>query len=238
MKDPKKTNSDESTPSFSKGGSRMYEYAGGEFDRPTLGIPPEKHFEFQERREKVYEQLFGASESVYHEILPMLPHVDVYIHAPNKDRPFYTLVTGGMSSTEMTLPKGISREYARSELVFYCREPKPEYQELLRKLAHFPHDNSTWLSFGHTMPNGNPPKPIFGNPSLNTFLFMPSIVAPDSELGERLSLDGDPVNLVWVVLISTAECNYKLEHGMDAFYDLLDKHNHPFVFDDGRRSYL
>lgn len=225
-------------PKRSKGGSRMYEYSGGEFDKPQIGFSDESHAAFQEQREKLYESLFGEADSVYHEVLPLVPHVDVYVYKPTSDRDFYTLITGGMSDLRMTLPRGVSSEYARAELVFYCKEPEKSFQETLRRLAHFPHDNKTWLSYGHTMPNGNPPTPVFGSALLTTFLFMPSIVAPESDLEKNLVLDGDPVNLLWVVPLTTAECEYKLENGVNGIYDLFDEHKHPVAFDHRRNSYV
>ncbi len=223
---------------YSAGGSRIHRYSGGEFDNPEIRVPPEEHHDFQQKRERVFDSVFGDSENVFHEVLPLFPHIDVYVHAPTEQRDFYTLVTGGMSNDRMTLPQGVPTDFARAELVFYCNEPKPEYAELLRKLAHFPHDNRTWLSYGHTMPNGQPPEPIFENPQLDTLILLGSIVAPDSTFEEQLSLNGDPVNLLWLLPISTPECQYKLDHGADAFYEILDKNQHPFVFEPDRQSYL
>ena len=132
---------------------------------------------------------------------------------------------------------GVGVEYRRAELIFYASEDRPEYMEFLRRLAHFPHDNHTWLHWGHTMPNGNPPEPIFGSRVLDSIFFMPSILTPDSELGGRLSWNGESINFLWCVPITSAECALKLEQGTDSLYDLFDANEHPFVFDGGRDSY-
>ena len=222
----------------SRGGSRLLKYGGEEFTRPEFGFTEESSQELTEAREKAYDTLFGEAGSVYHEMLPFVPHVDVYRYPPTDERPFYTLVTGGMSDLPMNSPEELGSDFRRAELVFYASEGRDEYQELLRRLAHFPHDNNTWLHWGHTMPNGSPPEPLFGSQSLDSFFFMASIVRPDSELGERLIWQSEPVNLVWCVPVSTAECELKLEHGADALYDLFDEHKHPFVFPGDRRSYV
>ena len=157
---------------------------------------------------------------------------------PNGKRDFYSFVTGGMSDMPMNSPSELGGESRRIELVFYASDDSQEYAEFLRRLAHFAHDNNTWLHWGHTMPNGTPPTPLFGNDALDTIFFMPSIVSPDSQLGERLTIKSDPVNLVWCVPITNAECQHKLDNGTDALYDLFDANDHPFVFAGQRASYI
>ena len=222
----------------SKGGSRLIKYGGHEFDRTQFGFTDESTQELVELREKSYDSIFGKSDLVYHEIMPMVPHIDIFKYPPTAERPFYTFITSGMSDIPMTLPKELSSEYRRIELVLYTSEDKPEFSEMLRRLAHFPHDNQTWLHWGHTMPNGTPAELLFDSSCLDSFFFIPSIVRPDSELGKRLIWQGEPIHLVWCVPISTAECNYKLEKGSNAIYDLFDKFDHPIAFSSNRKSYV
>ena len=58
----------------SPGGSDMLRYRGGEFDMPTPGFIDESTVLNQEARENLYGGLFGESETVYHEVLPFVPH--------------------------------------------------------------------------------------------------------------------------------------------------------------------
>ena len=67
---------------------------------------------------------------------------------------------------------------------------------------------------------------------------MSSIIQNDSGLGERLAWHDEPVQLVWCVPITAAECELKLEKGTDALYDLFEEHQHPFVFSGDRESYV
>lgn len=124
------------------------------------------------------------------------------------------------------------------ELIFYCAEAREEYLAKLRWVAHFPHNSKSWLGHGHTLPNGNPPEPWWGNTILDTFFFLPPIVTEDQTLPEHLQLDGEPVHFLWVVPLTTPECNFKLTKGLDAMLDLFQQHRHPYVFDPNRRSYL
>jgi hypothetical protein len=149
-------------------------------------------------------------------------------------RDFYTLVTGGMSDLPMRIPRGASAN--RTELVMYVPEPKEVYLEILRFLAHFPHEHNTWFGHGHTFPNGQPPQPYFEDSVLDTTLMISSIARPDSTLHERLKIDKDPVHLLWVVPITTAESEFKLQQGIDALMDLFDRYDHPFVLDETRPS--
>ena len=224
----------------SPGGSVILRYGGQEFDKPQFGILNEETIEWAKRRESVYEDSFGPIGEVFHEVLPMVPHIDLYQFKPGyQGRDFWTLVTSGMSDLAMTLPRDVPESLGRVELVFYCEKPEKNYLDLLRVLAHFPHDNKTWLCSGHTMPNGNPAAPIFAHtPHLNTFIFMGSILSPDKDVGKRLLIESCPVNLLWVVPITTAECELKLSRGMDAIYDLFDSVNHPHVFNGDRESYV
>jgi len=194
---------------------------------------------FAQARESVYEHLFGKALSVSHELRPLIPHIDVYTFQRSQaDTIVYSLVTGGMSDLEMTLPRGAKGVPRRVELVFYCSEPRDEYIATLRWVAHFPHDAKSWLGHGHTMPNGDPPAPFWGSKELDTLLFMPPIVKKDQTLPSELKLGGEPVHFLWVVPLTTAECNLKLEKGFDAILNLFQLQRHPHVFDPLRKSYV
>jgi Suppressor of fused protein (SUFU) len=88
------------------------------------------------------------------------------------------------------------------------------------------------------MPNGNPAEPFWGSKELDTLLFMPPIVVKDQSLPFELQIEGHPVHFLWVVPLTTAECNYKLEKGFDAIIDLFQEDRHPHIFDPTRKSYV
>jgi len=224
----------------SPGGSTIHRYSTSEWAEPHLAAADDLSMQFGEAREKVYQRLFGKAESVYHEVFLLRPHVDVFTHARSSPQgKVCALVTGGMSDLPMNVPPAAGKAAPRRvELIFYCSEPKQEYLETLRWLARFPHDQNAWLSYWHTLPNGNPPAPVCGSEILDTFLFMPTIVKRDQDLPKQLILAGDPVHFLWVVPISSPECKLKLEHGFGAIVDLFQRHRHPHVFDPRRKSYV
>jgi hypothetical protein len=209
-------------------------------EQPEIEVDLDEHLtRYTTEREEVYEKVFGQALSVSHEVFPLVPHVDVYTHRRSQgDKNVYSLVTGGMSDLPMTLPRSARDEVRRAELIFYCSEPREEYVAMLRWLAHFPHTYKTCLGYGHTIPNGNPPAPFWGSEALDTILFMPPIVVRDQTLQDELQLEGDPVHFLWVVPLTSAECNLKLHKGFDAILELFEEHRHPHVFDPTRKSYV
>jgi hypothetical protein len=220
------------------GGAAVIQH-GKEAPKTPIGFTDQSTAGFGPARESVYQRLFGEALSVSHEVFPLIPHVDVYtFRRKSGDRQVYALVTGGMSDLPMTLPGAATGMPKRVELIFYCSEPREEYIATLRWLAHFPHTYKTCVGFGHTIPNGNPPEPFWGSDCLDTILFLPPIVRRDQGLADELSLGGDPVSFLWVVPLSGAECNLKLEKGLDAIMELFTQHRHPHVFDPARKSYV
>ena len=185
-------------------------------------------------REAAYERLFGERVNVSHESTPKVPHINVNAYKRN----FYTLVTSGMSDLPMNLdPQAVGKSARRVELVFYCAGIRPEYIETLRWLAHFPHDYQTWVGHGHTIPNGSPSAPMWSSRNLDTVLLMPTIVKPDNGLREHLTIQNDPVELLWVVPLSKAECDLKLAKGFPAILDLFERNHHSHIFNPDRDSY-
>lgn len=203
------------------------------------GFADEACAQFAGKRNDVYGRLFGKVHDASMEAVPLVPRVDIhtYFRTGSDGGRVCTLVTAGMSDLPMAIPAkaGVPR---RVELIFYCSEPTAEYVNTLRWLAHFPHDQKTWIGSGHTIPNGNPPAPFFGSSALNTILLLPSIVQRDRTLSEQLTLEGDPVHFLWVVPITGAECKLKLDRGTNAILDLFGKHRHPHVFNPNRTSYV
>ncbi len=216
------------------GGSEILPYVAA---KTPVGVPLEATERNRKQRESVYRDFFGPCDFVDHEVGLQIPHVDVYVYPTGYEgRDFSTLVTGGMSDLPMHVPRG--EKVRRTELVLYVHEPKEEYIAILRLLAHFPHDHRTWLDHGHTFPNGNPAQPLFEESALDTLLLLDSIVYPDATLDQHLQIGKDPVHLLWVVPLTTAECELKLRDGTNAILDLFERFQHPFILNAARRSYV
>jgi hypothetical protein len=226
-------------PETSPGGSIIHRYKNNEWLARRVGFTDESSAKFGEARRDAYGRLFGKVHGVFEEALPLSPRVEVrtYYRRGEDGRDVCTLVTSGMSDLKMSVPAG-AKAPRRVELIFYCSEPNHEYLETMHWLAHFPHDQRTWIGSGHTIPNGSPPEPFFGSAVLDTILLIPPIVKRDQTLPEELILDGEPVHFLWVVPLTTAECNLKLAKGLNAILGLFGKNRHPHVFDPNRASYV
>src|SRR5579859_8301074 len=174
----------------SPGGSIIHRYKD-KWLPSRMGFTDESSAKFAETPNEVYGRLFGKVQGLFDEALPRSPRIQVHTyHRSGQDgRSVCALVTSGMSDLEMTIPSG-TKAPRRVELIFYCSEPRQEYLETMQWLAHFPHDQRTWVGSGHTIPNGDPPAPFFGSSILDTFLFIPPIVKKDQTLPGELILDG------------------------------------------------
>jgi hypothetical protein len=125
---------------MSPGGSVIHRYSKATWSGSQIGFADESLAKFAEARSKVYERLFGKVQSVFGEELPLIPHIDVHAYSRRGQDggDVCTLVTSGMSDLAMDV-RGVKAP-RRTELIFYCAEPKQEYVETMRWLAHFPHD--------------------------------------------------------------------------------------------------
>jgi hypothetical protein len=225
-------------PEVSAGGSVIHRYTNEEWSQTKVGFTDQSTVEFSKAREEVYGRRFGRAKNVFHEVIPLIPHIDVMeYYRTNSKGNVCTLVTSGMSDLAMKVPAGTDAP-KRVELIFYCAEPKQEFADTMRWLAHFPHDQKTWIGAFHTIPNGNPPAPLWGTAALDTILLLPPLVKSDQTLQDDLVLAGEGVNLIWIVPITTRECSLKLAKGANALLELFSKNRHPYIFDPNRPSYV
>jgi hypothetical protein len=187
-----------------------------------------------------FEKHFGPTDTVFHEIVSDLVHLDVYTIRPTRQRNYWTLFTIGMSALAMTPPPG-AEEQKWAELVLYLPSdwdldrlkisPPPNDLERwywpvrwLKMIARLPHEYKTWLAAGHTIPNGDPPAPFARETKLCCWLLLPPIsVSPEAR---RIELsDGRAVNLFALHALHIEEVTLKLHKGLDALLDALERAN-------------
>ena len=112
---------------------------------------------------------FGTNSFVLHEKKSSTVHVDLHVVPPNYSRPYFTLLTSGMSDLDMHVPAGLEDlalaevclclpgDWPLSLTEFGWR--KPEYFwpiAALQKVARYVHRQKTWLSWGHTVEDSAP----------------------------------------------------------------------------------
>lgn len=181
---------------------------------------------------KHIEQHIGKIDTVYHELVSDKVHIDVHWVKPTPERRFHTLVTSGMSDLPMKVPEGME-EFQYSELSICLPEEwklaeedlkdEKNYWPLrwLKYLARFPHEYDTWLGWGHTIPNGDPPQPFAENTQMNTMLLLPSVTFPPEF--RQLSLPNKTINFFALIPLYQEEAELKLKKGAEALFDGFDK---------------
>lgn len=190
----------------------------------------------------------GAIETVWHEILSDIVHIDIHVVPPRPERPYYTLVTSGMSDQAMNTPEGAG-DWRFSELMI-CLPPdwpltdkafkdENNYWPLrwLKKLARFPHEYETWLSVAHTIPNGDPPEPLADNTSLIGFMLVPPLTT-SVEFHELIVPPLKKIHFHALMPLTTREMDFKLKHGADALMQRLENAKITELLDVGRKSVI
>ncbi len=189
---------------------------------------------YAKAREAHYEKFFGPiTQLIMHSTDSRKPHIDIYQFEPADTRPYWVLITGGMSDLRQHIPDELVGKIApRAEILLHAEEPKPWMFHVLKELAWIPFDKETFLYWSHVVPNG---MPMTAEPSeLTNFFFLPPYFE-GAELN-TLYLDGDRVDFLWMVPIADGESEYKLEYGAEALETLFEKAKLPAVIDERRTS--
>lgn len=183
--------------------------------------------------EKHIEKHIGKVSLVFHELLSDLVHLDVHQVPPTEDRPYWTLVTSGMSDLPMTVPDG-AEVFAHAELML-CLPTSWKMEQTdwkdeayywpirwLKTCARFPHEYKTWLGWGHTLPNGDPPEPYAPNTQFSCMM----LGLPRTVSTEFFSLKVRPdkvIHFYGLYPLYPGELEMKLKKGADHLETLFDK---------------
>ena len=122
--------------------------------------------------------------------------MQIHLLSPTQEEPYYVAYTVGMSANLMEMDNMAHNKqygYLRTgELMMYLpadwpmagllakqdAEPDPEAcwpLRMLYRLACMPYKNKTWLGSGHSIPNGDPPRPLAPNTEFcGAVLFLPA----------------------------------------------------------------
>ena len=177
----------------------------------------------------------GPVKSVFHEIVSDTVHIDVHFVEPTADFPVIRLVTSGMSDLPMSIPDGVEAPPYLELMISLPPNWKlndEAFQDerwywpvrLLKGLARLPHKYSTWLGWGHTIPNGDPAEPYAPGLPFTGAIILPSVSAPADF--HRLKASGDrEVQLLAVVPLYPGEMDLKLRSGTDKLLDRLGAKN-------------
>lgn len=175
------------------------------------------------------EKHIGPIANVFQEAESNTVRLDIFIVAPQPHRDFYTLLTCGMSERAMKVPLfnpediALIPELKFAELML-CLPPdwpltpdtfsdESNYWPIrwLKRIARLPHIYDSHLGLGHTIPNGDPPKP-FAN---NTQFVCWTVDEPVLSAKEFVKLRGKDkiVNYYSIVPMYLEEMEFKLREG-------------------------
>jgi len=223
----------------SPGGSEIKRYEAHDRDlEPAVGDP-----DLIEGLTDHVERHLGAEPRVFHEVFSDIVHVDVLHAPPTDDFPFNTLMTCGMSERPMAAPEDFPEgRYAEVMLRLPPDWPLDEEafkdesaywpMRLLKTLARVPHEYDTWLWYGHTIPNGDPPEPYAPDTELCGAILLAPALGPDGF--DSADVAGRQVNVLAVIPILADEMDLKLEKGAEELASLFDKVRLAEVVDPGR----
>jgi hypothetical protein len=147
---------------------------------------------------------------------------DVLHVQPVNSRPYHTLITAGMSSVAMRVPRDVSAPQ-RLELMMTLPEgwtPDEDWAtRLLQSLGRLPREREDWLGWGHTVPNGEPPQPLAPNTELCGVIIAPSLLVPVAFY--ELEIDGERVAFYSVIPLYREELELHAREGMAALLERL-----------------
>jgi hypothetical protein len=212
----------------------------------ALPWAPPQGEEFIEEIGGHIERHLGPVASVYHEIVSDKVHIDVHVVQPTDEHPYVRLVTSGMSDLPMHTPEDdFISKYAELMVTL-----PPDWKlgnedmkdeawywpvRMLKTLARLPHQYDTWLGFGHTVPNGDPPQPYAPNTRFCGAIVLPSVTAPSGF--HRLAIGKvKTIDFFAVIPLYEAEMNLKLRSGVDELLKRFDKHGITDIVELGRRD--
>ncbi len=204
------------------------------------------------------EQHVGRIDYIFRELVSEIVRIDVLRIPPTKQRPFYTLVTSGMSDKAMTVTEGgVELQFAELMICLPAEWPvaMDDFRDeknywpirLLKVLARLPHEYDTWLSLSHTIPNGDPPHPYAENTGFCCALIVPPLTCSDEfrtlrlfesagEYDEETEEVEKCINFYAVLPLYRDEMDCKLHRGMDRLIDQLDRTRVTELLDLRRKS--
>lgn len=153
--------------------------------------------------------------------------INVYHIKPSESRNFHLLITSGMSRQPMNVPQGFEKwKYAELAAIL------PEDWDLskgglkdianywpllwLKNLARIPQQYQTWLSYGHSIPNGDPAQPI-ANTLYEGILILDSVTMPEDF--QEVHVGDESLYIFTIVPVFGDELKLKIDQGLDALLD-------------------
>lgn len=182
---------------------------------------------------KHFEELLGPVTMVYHENESSFVHLDLIQFGPDEIDGGWTFVTCGMASLPMNVPGQVqnAEAYRYAELVLHLpaswpmewdRLKRPENfwpLQVMKSFARLPHAKETWVWYGHTLRNGDPPEP-YPNTRFDAVLACPAMQLPREVRAAEIP-KGREVTFLTLAFIYPGEWERVHEVGGQQFFELV-----------------
>jgi pentatricopeptide repeat protein len=170
--------------------------------------------------------------------------INVYHIKPSESRNFHLLITSGMSRQPMDVPQGFEKwKYAELAAILPrdwdlsqegLKNPDNYWPLLwLKNLARIPQQYKTWLSYGHSIPNGDPTQPIANTP-YEGILILDSVTMPEDF--QEVHVGDESLYIFTVVPVFGDELKLKIDQGLDALLEAFSKAKVPDWIFPNRQS--
>lgn len=212
----------------SESGSPIYRHTPREQEWQA----PQHPGKYLEEIDAHIERHIGKVESVFHEILSDIVHLDVHFIPATNARPYHVLVTSGVSDEPMNVPAEME-EFRRAELLIALPRSWPLTQESLKRkenywpvgwlkqIGRLPHEYNTWIGWGHTIPNGDPAEPIANTRFTGLMVTTPQWLPV--EFFQMTASDGEKISFYQLVPLYQEEMDLKLKKGAEELEERLAK---------------
>lgn len=195
--------------------------------------PEDKYMRWLKVREKHYRKFFGPmSEQVMHSTDIKEVHIDIYQFAPNKKRPYWTFITGGMSDEEQNVPYEADWVSPRTEVMAYAKEPYDRIFSVLKLIAEMSFEENSFMHWYHTISVGEPVTKAQSELTC-AFLTPPFFEKPKFD---TLHLDGEKVDFLFMVPVTVQERKYAIDKGGEALLKVFEDANLNPVPNENRTS--
>ena len=162
--------------------------------------------------------------------------LDIYWIAPTSANPFHTLITKGLSDYDMIVPEE-AEGLENAELLVHL---PPTWQisssdwilDVLKLLAEYPIKLDTYISYGHSLPNGSA---LHGSTKMDALVVLDSLQL-DEDFSTLFISDTKIIHFYTVVPLYTEELDYKIKYGIRALLDKFGKYKINDIWDLQRKN--
>lgn len=181
---------------------------------------------------------------VFDEIESQIIHRDIYFIKADDNRPYHILLSCGMSALPMNVPEDFNETKFAELMILLPKEWNLEYESfndeknywpirLMKEMMMLPHENNTWLGFGHT----------FGFEEDDEFAesigFNSIMLAYSMELSDdftKINYENKSIQIYSMIPLYKEEVEFKKINGANALLEKFDEFNIEEIVKVGRKN--